>query len=112
MAIHVENGVWKVKVIIAGEASVGKTTLVNRYIAGTFSSEYKATIGVNILRDGLDYAVYVSTGTEYDGSLSGARPKEAISWSKINKEGNYVFVNINYISRIRKKLDDIQQLFM
>ena len=51
------------------------------------------TIGVNILRDGLDYAVYVSTGTEYDGSLSGARPKEAISWSKINKEGNYVFVN-------------------
>lgn len=51
------------------------------------------TIGVNILREGLDYAVYVSTGTEYDGSLSGARPKEAISWSKINEEGNYVFVN-------------------
>jgi len=51
------------------------------------------TIGVNILREGLDYAVYVSTGTEYDGSLSGARPKEAISWSKINKEANHVFVN-------------------
>ena len=51
------------------------------------------TIGVNILREGLNYAVYVSTGTEYDGSLSGARPKEAISWSKINEEGNYVFVN-------------------
>ena len=51
------------------------------------------TIGVNILRGGLDYAVYVSTGTEYDGSLSGARPKEAISWSKINKEANHVFVN-------------------
>lgn len=50
------------------------------------------TIGVNILRDGLDYAVYISTGTEYDGSLSGARPKEAISWSKINEEGNYIFV--------------------
>ncbi len=51
------------------------------------------TIGVNIIRDGLNYAVYVSTGTEYDGSLSGARPKEAVSWSKINEEGNYVFVN-------------------
>ena len=51
------------------------------------------TIGVNILREGLDYAVYVSTATEYDGSLSGARPKEAISWSKINKEANHVFVN-------------------
>jgi len=50
------------------------------------------TIGVNILRDGLDYAVYISTGTEYDGSLSGARPKEAISWSKITERGNHVFV--------------------
>jgi deoxyhypusine synthase len=51
------------------------------------------TIGVNILRGGLDYAVYISTGTEYDGSLSGARPREAVSWSKISKDGNYVFVN-------------------
>lgn len=50
------------------------------------------TIGVNILREGLDYAVYVSTGTEYDGSLSGARPKEAISWSKINEKGSNIFV--------------------
>ncbi|MBL7054152.1 deoxyhypusine synthase [Candidatus Woesearchaeota archaeon] len=50
------------------------------------------TIGVNILRDGLDYVVYISTGTEYDGSLSGARPKEAVSWSKINEEGNYAYV--------------------
>jgi deoxyhypusine synthase len=50
------------------------------------------TIGVNIVRDGLDYAVYVSTGTEYDGSLSGARPKEAKSWGKIKEEANNVFV--------------------
>ncbi|MFH0832910.1 MAG: deoxyhypusine synthase [Candidatus Aenigmatarchaeota archaeon] len=49
-------------------------------------------IGVNIVRGGLDYAVYVSTGSEYDGSLSGARPKEAVSWSKINKDANHVFV--------------------
>ncbi len=31
-------------------------------------------------KDGLDYVVYVTTATEWDGSLSGARPKEAISW--------------------------------
>lgn len=60
-------------------------------LGGGIAKHY--TIGVNILREGLDYAVYISTGTEYDGSLSGARPKEAVSWSKINKEGNYVFVN-------------------
>jgi deoxyhypusine synthase len=50
------------------------------------------TIGVNILRGGLDYAVYVTTATEHDGSLSGARASEAKSWSKIQEEGNTVVV--------------------
>ncbi|MBN1156449.1 deoxyhypusine synthase [Candidatus Woesearchaeota archaeon] len=50
------------------------------------------TIGVNILREGLDYAVYVTTATEFDGSLSGARPKEAKSWSKIKEDANNVCV--------------------
>ncbi|PIT84225.1 deoxyhypusine synthase [Candidatus Micrarchaeota archaeon CG10_big_fil_rev_8_21_14_0_10_45_29] len=43
-------------------------------------------IGANLLREGFDYAIYVSTGTPYDGSLSGARTSEAVSWGKI-KEG-------------------------
>jgi len=49
-------------------------------------------IGAAILRNGLDFAVYLSTGTEYDGSLSGARPKEAVSWNKLKKESNSAFV--------------------
>ncbi|RME78940.1 MAG: deoxyhypusine synthase [Methanobacteriota archaeon] len=48
------------------------------------------TIGVNIARGGLDYAVYVSTATEFDGSLSGARSNEAISWGKIREEAKHV----------------------
>ncbi|HDJ27191.1 MAG: deoxyhypusine synthase [Thermoplasmata archaeon] len=35
--------------------------------------------------DGLDYAVYVTTAPEWDGSLSGARPREAVSWGKLKK---------------------------
>ena len=51
-------------------------------------------IGAAILRDGLDYAVYISTGTEYDGSLSGAKPREAVSWNKLkNDKDNYVEVH-------------------
>ena len=46
------------------------------------------TIGVNILREGLDYAVYVTTSSPWDGSLSGATPNEAKSWSKIKEKGN------------------------
>ena len=43
----------------------------------------------NLFRGGADYAVYLSTGMEGDGSLSGAPPKEAVSWGKI-KEDNQV----------------------
>lgn len=34
-------------------------------------------------RNGADYSVYINTGQEFDGSDSGARPDEAISWGKI-----------------------------
>ncbi len=37
----------------------------------------------NQFRDGLDYAVYLTTAVEYDGSLSGARVREAVSWGKV-----------------------------
>ncbi len=43
-------------------------------------------------KDGLDYAVYLTTAVEYDGSLSGAHPREAISWGKIKPGANHVIV--------------------
>ncbi len=49
-------------------------------------------IGAAILRNGLDYAVYISTGSPGDGSLSGARPTEAVSWNKLKKKENSVLV--------------------
>ncbi len=49
-------------------------------------------IGAAILRNGLDYAVYLSTGSEGDGSLSGARPREAVSWNKLKDGKNSAFV--------------------
>ena len=49
-------------------------------------------IGAAILRNGLDYVVYLSTGSEGDGSLSGARPREAVSWNKLKSEANSAFV--------------------
>lgn len=49
-------------------------------------------MNANLFRGGADYAVYISTGTEYDGSLSGARPEEAVSWGKKNQAGRSVHV--------------------
>ena len=37
----------------------------------------------NLMRNGADYAVFVNTGQEFDGSDAGAKPDEAISWGKI-----------------------------
>ncbi|MCS7099226.1 MAG: deoxyhypusine synthase, partial [Sulfolobales archaeon] len=50
------------------------------------------TIWWNQFRGGLDYAVYVTTAVEWDGSLSGARTREAISWGKISSRGKHVTV--------------------
>ncbi|GAB5367277.1 hypothetical protein AAMO2058_001216400 [Amorphochlora amoebiformis] len=46
----------------------------------------------NLMRNGADYAVFVNTGQEFDGSDSGARPDEAISWGKIKVEAKPVKV--------------------
>ena len=46
----------------------------------------------NQFKDGLDYAIYLSTAVEWDGSLSGARPREAISWGKIKGEADRVMI--------------------
>jgi len=47
----------------------------------------------NQFKKGLDYAVFITTATQYDGSLSGARLKEAVSWGKIKEKARYVTVD-------------------
>ncbi len=59
-------------------------------IGGGISKHH--TIWWNQFKGGLDYAVYITTAVEYDGSLSGARIKEAISWGKVKPEARYVTV--------------------
>ena len=46
----------------------------------------------NQFKDGLDYAVYITTGYEYDGSLSGAAVREAVSWGKVKPEAMKVTI--------------------
>ncbi|KAJ3185898.1 hypothetical protein HK101_009754 [Irineochytrium annulatum] len=44
----------------------------------------------NLMRNGADFAVYINTGQEFDGSDSGARPDEAVSWGKIRVDAKPV----------------------
>merc|ERR1712129_544953 len=44
----------------------------------------------NLMRNGADFSLFVNTANEFDGSDSGARPDEAISWGKIWREAKPV----------------------
>ncbi|MCL4138185.1 UNVERIFIED_CONTAM: hypothetical protein GTU68_038588 [Idotea baltica] len=44
----------------------------------------------NLMRNGANFSVFLNTSSEYDGSDSGARPDEAISWGKIRMDATPV----------------------
>jgi len=46
----------------------------------------------NQFKEGLDHAVYITTAVEYDGSLSGAQTREAISWGKLKEKADNVTI--------------------
>lgn len=47
----------------------------------------------NLMRNGADYAVFVNTAQEFDGSDAGARPDEAVSWGKIKVDAEAVKIS-------------------
>ena len=47
----------------------------------------------NLMRNGANYSVFVNTGQEFDGSDSGAKPDEAISWGKVRADATPVKVH-------------------
>jgi len=51
------------------------------------------TLWWNQYRDGLDYAVYITTAQEFDGSLSGALVREAISWGKVTQNAKQTTIH-------------------
>ena len=55
-------------------------------IGGGISKHH--TLWWNQYREGLDYAFYITTAQEFDGSLSGALVREAISWGKVTQKQN------------------------
>ncbi len=60
-------------------------------IGGGISKHH--TIWWNQFCDGLDYVVYNTTAQEFDGSLSGAQTREAISWGKIKEKADNVTID-------------------
>ena len=51
------------------------------------------TLWWNQYRNGLDFAVYITTAQEFDGSLSGALVREAISWGKVTQNAKQTTIH-------------------
>jgi Ras-related protein Rab-21 len=47
-----------IKICLLGEANVGKTSLVYRFIENKFKDNYKSTLGVNLLKKDMDLKGY------------------------------------------------------
>jgi deoxyhypusine synthase len=47
----------------------------------------------NLMRNGTDWAVYINTGHEWDGSDAGASPDEAVSWGKIGLKAESIKIH-------------------
>jgi deoxyhypusine synthase len=60
-------------------------------IGGGISKHH--TLWWNQYREGLDYAVYITTAQEFDGSLSGALVREAISWGKVTQDAKQTTIH-------------------
>ena len=60
-------------------------------IGGGISKHH--TLWWNQYRNGLDYAVYITTAQEFDGSLSGALVREAISWGKVTQKAKQTTIH-------------------
>ncbi len=59
-------------------------------IGGGISKHH--TIWWSQFTGGMEYAVYITTAAEWDGSLSGAQTREAISWGKLKERAKHVTV--------------------
>lgn len=60
-------------------------------IGGGISKHH--TLWWNQYREGLDYALYITTAQEFDGSLSGALVREAISWGKVTQKAKQTTIH-------------------
>ena len=63
-------------------------------LGGGIAKHYN--LNAQIFRDGFDYAVYLTTAQEFDGSDSGGNPEEAKSWAKIRVNGESAKVKADF----------------
>jgi len=77
-------------VVEINNSTIGKNKTAMIILGGGVIKHH--VCNANMFRNGADYAVYINTAQEFDGSDAGARPDEAISWGKITPEAKTIKV--------------------
>jgi deoxyhypusine synthase len=95
LAIFSQNHKFKLN-LIKDELKLSDIAFDNKktgalMIGGGISKHH--VIWWNQFKGGLDYAVYITTATQFDGSLSGARLTEAVSWGKVKEKAKQVTID-------------------
>jgi len=83
--IDVVNDIWELNNSTIGQEKTGIIILGEGLIKHHICN-------ANMFRNGADYAVYINTLPEFDGSDSGALPEEAVSWGKLTKKSKRIKV--------------------
>ena len=81
--VDVAEDIWKINNTSIGQKKTGIIILGEGVIKHHICN-------ANLFRNGANYAVYINTAPEYDGSDTGALPEEAKSWGKILPHGESV----------------------
>ncbi len=84
----IDNSNDVVKAVDFAIRQQGKTGIIA--IGGSIPKHLIANI--NLFREGADYAVYINTALEIEGSNAGANIEEAISWGKVKSEAKRIKV--------------------
>lgn len=74
--VDITEDIWEINNTTLGKEKTGIIILGSGIIKHHICN-------ANMFRNGADYAVYINSSPEFDGSDSGALPEEAISWGKI-----------------------------
>uniref|UniRef100_A0A8C6TZD5 Rab6 n=1 Tax=Neogobius melanostomus TaxID=47308 RepID=A0A8C6TZD5_9GOBI len=104
---HFGNPLRKFKLVFLGEQSVGKTSLITRFMYDSFDNTYQATIGIDFLSKTMyleDRTVIVDTaGQERFRSLIPSYIRDSAAAVVV-----YDITNVNSFQQTTKWIDDVR----
>jgi len=98
------------KILLLGDFSVGKTSLVRRYVDGAFDDKYLTTIGVKISKK-----LFNIKGKEYEmliWDVEGSTPSKKISLGYYRGASGAIFVSDITRRETLKGLEEHKEIFL